>query len=177
MRGRNVGRTMIASSGSRDIELVDFDLILCLGLFYHLTNRDQLALIERAAGRPMIIDTHLDHGVHEHSVSERSRSAEGFEGCWYEEPNTLTSSWGNAASFWPTLASFHEMLALQGFRTVLAVDPWVTSDRTFFVAIPARVSRAAPRPSGPLRRRVSGWPRRGSRRSSRPGPSTTSGSG
>ncbi len=42
----------------------------------------------------------------------------------------------NKHSFWPTLASFHTMLARSGYSTVLTVEPWVTGDRTFFLALP-----------------------------------------
>jgi len=118
----------------RTVDLMPYDLVLCLGLFYHLTLEDQLHLLHRAAGRPMILDTHLDHGSHTHPLSDVITFGE-YQGRTYREPGHLTSSWGNAESFWPTLASFHKMLGESGF-TVLTLEPWIMSDRTFFLALP-----------------------------------------
>lgn len=121
-------------SDVRNVELRHFDLIMCLGLFYHLTLEDQLGLLRRASGRPLILDTHLDHGTHTHALSQLVTLGD-FEGRLYREPGRLTSSWGNSESFWPTLASFHKMLSENGF-TVLTLEPWLMSDRTFFLALP-----------------------------------------
>ncbi len=114
----------------------EFDVVACLGVFYHLTCADQVALLTRCSGRPMIIDTHLDHGEHAHQLSDRITQGEGYEGRLYREPGALTSSWENEQSFWPTLASFHTMLFRSGYSTVLTVEPWVTGDRTFFLTLP-----------------------------------------
>ena len=43
----------------RETSLEGYDLIVNLGLFYHLTLDDQLTLLDRAAGTPMILDTHV----------------------------------------------------------------------------------------------------------------------
>lgn len=120
----------------RTHDLSDYDLIACLGLFYHLTCEDQLSLLSRSAGRPIILDTHLDHGEHQHKVTAPVVQGDGYEGVLYTEPGATTSSWENRRSFWPTLPSFQRMLTESGYGTVLTVDPWRTSDRTFFVALP-----------------------------------------
>lgn len=119
----------------REHDLGHYDLIACLGVFYHLTCEDQLSLLARAAGKPLIIDTHLDHGKHAHPLSAPVVQGDGYEGRLYAEPGQLTSSWGNPRSFWPTLASFHRMLSEHAYGTVLTVEPWSTTDRTFFVAL------------------------------------------
>ena len=119
----------------REFALDEYDLILCLGLFYHLSLEDQLSFLARAAGRPVLLDTHLDHGSHVHRLSERV-SIDGYEGRLYQEPNALTSGWNNQHSFWPTLSSFRQMLTRYGFSNVLTLEPWITADRTFFLAIP-----------------------------------------
>ena len=119
----------------RDHDLTGYDLILCLGLFYHLTCDDQLDLLSRAHPRPMIIDTHLDHGTHDHQLSDPVVH-NGYQGRLYPEPRATTSSWGNDWSFWPTFESFHRMLADSGYSHVLTLEPWMTGDRTFFVALP-----------------------------------------
>lgn len=85
----------------------------------------------------MIIDTHLDHGQHEHELSDPV-TQDGFDGRLYSEPGKTTSSWGNPRSFWPTLDSFLRMLREHGFYPVLTVEPWVQPDRTFFLALPHR---------------------------------------
>lgn len=119
----------------RDIDMAPFDVVACLGLFYHLTLDDQLDLIRRCAGKPVIFDTHIDTGGGTHSLSDRLE-VEGYEGRMYSEPGKTTSSWKNAQSFWPTLPSFHRMLDDNGFGTVLTLEPWYLPDRTFFLALP-----------------------------------------
>jgi len=121
----------------REHDLSPYDLILCLGLFYHLTVDDQLALLDRCSGTPVIIDTHLDHGRHAHPLSDRVTQGDGYEGRLYREPGRATSSWANSESFWPTLASFQRMLVERGYSTILTAEPWITGDRTFFVALPS----------------------------------------
>jgi hypothetical protein len=114
-------------------ELSPYDVVACLGLFYHLTLEDQLDFLARVKA-PLIIDTHLDHGLHEHPLSDPVRFGD-YEGRLYREPGITTSSWGNPESFWPTLDSFHRMLGEHGYQTVLTVEPWIISDRTFFLAL------------------------------------------
>jgi SAM-dependent methyltransferase len=121
----------------RDAELKDFDLIVCLGLFYHLTLSDQVDLLRRAGGKPLIIDTHLDTGRPTQPLGER-QMFEGYEGrLFYEELQYATASWENEYSFWPTPASFYRMLGEAGYGVVLATEPWYQSDRTFFLALPS----------------------------------------
>ena len=119
----------------RETALDDVDLVLCLGLFYHLTLADQLGLLERAAGRPLMIDTHLDVGSGQ-QLSPRT-TVDGYDGSFYgETPDTPMSSWRNDKSFWPTRDSFFRMLVEHGYATILTAAPWVTADRTFFLALP-----------------------------------------
>jgi hypothetical protein len=131
-------RVRWVKSDVRDVDLADFDVVLCLGLFYHLTVDDQLDLLARASGRLLILDTHLDHGDHQHELSDRVTTTEGYEGRLYQEPRALTSAWRNTESFWPTLESFHRMLREAGYTSVLTLEPWILGDRTFFLALPGR---------------------------------------
>ena len=119
----------------RDVDMSRYDVIGCLGLLYHLTPQDQLSLLRRAAGKPIIIDTHVDNGKNTHPLSERV-TVDGYEGSWYREPGELTSSWRNRRSFWPTPESLYRMLDDCGYPVVLAAEPWVKPDRTFFLALP-----------------------------------------
>lgn len=121
----------------RETDLSGYDLILCLGLFYHLTLRDQLDLLARCSGTPLIIDTHLDVGKSDHVLSERQQ-VDGYEGRFYSEgaADTPLSSWGNELSFWPTPESFARMLAEHGYPVVLSGEPPVVVDRRFHLALP-----------------------------------------
>jgi Methyltransferase domain len=122
----------------RDAELAGYDMILCLGLFYHLTVNDQLELLKRCAGTPMIIDTHLANGLSTFTLSERVEVS-GYDGRWFVEAGDRpTASWKNPESFWPTPESFYGMLSDNGYSVVTAAEPWYLPDRTFFVALPSQ---------------------------------------
>ncbi|MGH8944249.1 MAG: class I SAM-dependent methyltransferase [Acidimicrobiia bacterium] len=122
-------------SDVREVDVTGFDLVACLGLFYHLTVPDQIDLLARCRGMPMIIDTHLANGLSTHPLSEEVEEL-GFTGRLYQEGTGLLSSWRNPQSFWPTPDSFHKMLDQAGYNLVLAVEPWYLPDRTFFLALP-----------------------------------------
>lgn len=120
----------------REHVLEGYDLIVCLGLMYHLTLDDQLDLLRRAAGIPLIIDTHLDTGRPTQPLSEQV-TINGYTGRMFvEETQYATASWGNRQSFWATVPDFHRMLNENGYPTILTVEPWYQSDRTFFLALP-----------------------------------------
>jgi SAM-dependent methyltransferase len=120
----------------RTADLSTFDMIVCLGLFYHLTLDDQIGLLRRCSGRPLIIDTHVDSGQPTQPLSERQFFGE-YEGrLFYEEQQYATASWENEHSFWPTTECFYKMLNDAGYSVVLASEPWYQSDRTFWLALP-----------------------------------------
>ncbi len=85
-----------------------------------------------------MIDTHLAAGesAFEESLSELV-DVDGLQGRWFREGDGHLSSWGNDLAFWPTPESLGRMLHDAGYDVVLEVDPWVMSDRRFFVALPA----------------------------------------
>lgn len=129
----------------RSFDLAGFDLVLCLGLFYHLTLDDQLDLLQRAAGTPVLLDTHVASGVHSAAATLSEpclveAGGEPYEGVWYREgPATdPLASWGNEQSFWPTPASLLRLLHAHHYTTVLEADPWVSPDRRFYLALPDR---------------------------------------
>lgn len=122
----------------REFDLTGYDLILNLGLFYHLTIEDQVDLLRRAAGTPMILDTHVVTDQLTFKLSPPVTIG-GYEGRMYSEKgwaDRATASWGNDESFWPTAAEFYRMLAEHGYPCVFAGTPWVTTDRTFFLCLP-----------------------------------------
>jgi hypothetical protein len=122
----------------REVELEGFDLVLCLGLFYHLTVGDQVALLDRAAGRPLILDTHVATKNPTHPLSEPV-TAGGYEGRLYDEKGwerRSTASWVNQESFWPTARELYRMLGEHGYPVVFEGVPRVLRDRTFFFCLP-----------------------------------------
>lgn len=124
----------------RDADLSGYDLILCLGLLYHLTLEDQLDLLNRATGTPLIIDTHVANGTHSkhaHRLSDLV-TVGGYRGQLFRERDATSprASWGNEESFWPTPRAFYRMLRKNGYRSVWAATPWYQPDRTFFLCLP-----------------------------------------
>lgn len=119
----------------RTVDVAPFDLVVCLGLFYHLTLDDQLDLLDRVAGRPLLLDTHVANGASRHALSDEV-TQQGYTGRFYKEGSGLRSSWRNVRSFWPTPESLHRMLAEHGYPVVFACEPWYLPDRTFFLTFP-----------------------------------------
>lgn len=127
----------------RKADLSDQDVVACLGLFYHLTLADQLELLDKCSGKPLILDTHVACEGNERSVHLPNLSDEvqpdGYAGRYYvENLSSPKASWGNEKSFWPTVDTLRRMLADSGYTAVLTLDPWYEPDRTFFLCLPGR---------------------------------------
>ena len=122
----------------RETDLSGFDLIANLGLFYHLTLDDQLSLLDRSKGIPMILDTHV--GVAREkgfSLSAMVRQ-QGYRGRFYSEEGLQdqpTASWGNDQSFWPAPGALYRMLNERGWEVFTAM-PYYEPSRTFFLCLP-----------------------------------------
>lgn len=124
----------------RDEKYDDYDAVACLGLWYHLTIDDQIDLLTRAAGRPIILDTHV---ANDKPCPMRKHLSEptiihGYKGRLYREPDQSTNSpaaWGNDFSFWPTPTSLYRMLDDHGYD-VLTAHPMYLPTRTFFLCLP-----------------------------------------
>jgi SAM-dependent methyltransferase len=113
----------------RDTDLNGFDLVLCLGIFYHLELADQVKLLGKCSGTPLILDTHM-------SMSGAETEG-GYAGHWYPEPDGVLSAWRNTRSWWPSLRSLKDMLTAAGYGTVNVLEPWYHGgDRTFFTCLP-----------------------------------------
>lgn len=122
----------------REVDLGDFDVIACLGLFYHLTLDDQLDLLVRASGTPIILDTHVANDRPTPMALSEPVTLRGYAGRLYEEPDQSThspASWGNDQSFWPRPRALYRMLAAHGYD-VLTATPWYLPSRTFFLCLP-----------------------------------------
>jgi hypothetical protein len=131
----------------REVELHGFDVIGCLGIFYHLSIDDQLDLLKRCSGIPILLDTHVANGrPTPHRLSAPVR-VKGYVGRLYKEPDQAsvsTAAWGNDASFWPQPRSLYRMLEEHGYN-VLTATPWYLPSRTFFLCLPRRSSGLASR--------------------------------
>lgn len=122
-------------SDVRTFDVAGYDCIALLGLLYHLELADQLDLLRRCAGTPTILDTH-------HSL-RTVVTVDGWEGRMFREPGTTTeerakvptASWGNPDSFWPTREALVRMLGEAGYTTVLALEPPILRDRTFYLCL------------------------------------------
>jgi hypothetical protein len=125
----------------RETDVTGYDVILLLGLLYHLELPDQLDLLRRCSGAVTILDTHhsnrpthVEGGYAGHTFGELP------EGHDTDLAGTPTAAWGNATSFWPTQPDLVRMLQDCGFATVLALVPPNLPDRTFYLCLPARRS-------------------------------------
>jgi hypothetical protein len=121
----------------RETDVGGYDVILLMGLLYHLELDDQLDLLRRCSGAVTILDTH-------HSTSPTHLEG-GYAGNTFREippdhPTTLaetpTAAWGNETSFWATQPDLVRMLHDCGFGMVLALVPPTLRNRTFYVCLP-----------------------------------------
>lgn len=125
-------------SDVRDVELAPYDLVSCLGLFYHLTLDDQLSLLDRCRGVPLVLDTHVANDKPAPMELSEPVSPRGYHGRYYREPDQArhsTASWGNERSFWPRPRALYRMLDERGYD-VLATMPFYLPTRTFFLCLP-----------------------------------------
>ena len=119
----------------RTFDVEGYDCIALLGLLYHLGLDDQRDLLRRCAGTPTILDTH-------HSLRP-TITLDEYEGHLYREPGSnleelaeiATASYGNPESFWPTRESLNRMLRDAGYHTILALEPPIIPDRTFYLCL------------------------------------------
>jgi SAM-dependent methyltransferase len=124
-----------------------FDVVLCLGLLYHLDQDDLFGFIDRLAEvctSVLILDTHVGlrprhryrHGGHEYrgvTFVEHSPEASAAQ-----RQRSLWASLDNEESFWPTRASLLNALQRAGFSSVLecGVPPMsAPRDRFTFAAM------------------------------------------
>jgi 2-polyprenyl-3-methyl-5-hydroxy-6-metoxy-1,4-benzoquinol methylase len=114
----------------QETDIAPYDLILCLGIFYHLTCEDQVAMVKRFKGKIAVVDTH--YGI----AAEMTRAVGGetYEGEIYLEGTGLTSSFGNRESFWPVERDLIRLLAMN--HSVLKWLPEHHPGRSFYLLMP-----------------------------------------
>jgi hypothetical protein len=122
----------------RETDLSSYDLISNLGLFYHLTLDDQLSLLDRASGTPMILDTHVGTADEKGFGLSEMTVQRGYRGRFYSEAGLQhipTASFGNDRSFWPAPRALQRMLTERGWD-VFTATPYYVPSRTFFLCLP-----------------------------------------
>jgi len=128
-----------------------FDVVLCLGILYHLEAPDVFHFVENIAAVCSgfaVIDTHV--GLRGHDT--RIHAGHEYRGFTFQEhapasgaQERLRSLWAsldNPTSFWPTRPSLLNLLARSGFTSVLEcqvpAEPEKPSDRLTLLAFKGR---------------------------------------
>ncbi len=122
----------------RETDVSGYDLISNLGLFYHLTIDDQLSLLDRSRGTPMILDTHVGIASEQGFSLSEMTTQRGYRGRLYSEERAQhlpTASFGNELSFWPAPKALQRMLTERGWD-VFTATPYYLPSRTFFLCLP-----------------------------------------
>ncbi|MDC0834411.1 class I SAM-dependent methyltransferase [Geitlerinema sp. CS-897] len=125
-----------------------FDIVLCIGIFYHLDAPDVFRFAENIAevcSRLAIFDTHVSQ------TADRTYEYQGrtYQGRSYTEDHTAWGSIGNEESTWLTRPSLYGLLNDVGFASVyechLPVVPKYVelrsrkqADRSTFIAVKNR---------------------------------------
>ncbi|TWG99877.1 hypothetical protein L598_001200000090 [Mesorhizobium sp. J18] len=127
----------------------DYDVILCLGVYYHLDQNMQHRLLERCKGKPIIIDTHIANPpgmpTRYGRMLGETYEKNGEWGADYKEAphlddkarkeTGLLASYDNPTSWWQTKDSLLQTLHQYGWPHVWTFDydglDFV--QRTFFV--------------------------------------------
>jgi len=139
-----LGSIRFIQSDIRDFDLEGFDVILAFGIFYHLTLKDQIALLRRCTDASVLL---VDTQIHDPRMPPEQTAPwwnqvvrQGdYEGILYPEKDTLMAAVGNPVSFWHTEASLLRLFGDCGFHEVTLVDPIYRSHygaRRFYVARP-----------------------------------------
>ena len=113
----------------RNFDLQGFDLIVILGLLYHLEIPDQLNLLKRSRGASTVV---VDTQVHipdlvctpePERFNDLHLTTDGYEGVEFTEARNPMAAFGNMKSFWHTENSILNLFDAAGFRAVTVVDP------------------------------------------------------
>lgn len=149
----------VVHQDARDLDTTQrFDVVLCLGLLYHLEGEAGVKLCHDLAaitGRVAVVETHTHVGRRHQVFSAGDRE---YAGRWVrefdrsageEERERLSrSSVGNAQSFWFTQPSLFNLLSDAGFSSVMQVRTphrRSTSDRVTLLCFKGPPRRAGQR--------------------------------
>jgi hypothetical protein len=129
----------IVSDDVRNIKpsLGKFDVVLCLGILYHLNLADGMKVLRTMAEMGtgiIIVDTHISHGF-------EKQTFEGVEYVGHTYWDNIESVWGsigNDDSWWPREEYLVQMLNNAGWRdvTLMKIQPYADQplDRMWAVA-------------------------------------------
>lgn len=112
-------------------ELSKYNVVICLGLLYHLTAKEQIRILKNALGKELIIDTHM-------AIKCETVISEGYEGTFYKEADNLEQMMKNPKastttleSFWFKESEFIRMLKDIGYTIIIKFMPEHYPNRTF----------------------------------------------
>lgn len=128
-RPQDLGAIKFVHSDIRRFQVEDADVVLNLGLFYHLTISDQVDILRRCNRVPFTI---LETQVHDPErlgdafgtrVFNGMVNEEGFEGVYFGEVDNPMASVENTQSFWHTDASMLRIIEHTGYMRVTIIEP------------------------------------------------------
>ncbi len=131
-----VGKIDFRHADLRDFKQNGFDVVLMLGILYHLDLEAQIDLLKRHCKSFVILDTQY--------ADESEYSQNGYEGVLFDELKktgklNTTSSFGNTKSFIHTLDSLEKLFLSCGYAKIERIVPstrsWV-GPRSFFRCYP-----------------------------------------
>lgn len=114
----------------------EYDLICILGLLHHLEVPDQVALIRKCVGTPLLIDTRIASAEVDSFGDYRGMLIREHGETREERDQVATASWGNEVSFRHTEESLTRMLRDCGFPIVFQARPPHRREYTFYFALP-----------------------------------------
>jgi hypothetical protein len=147
----------------------DFDVVLCLGLLYHLDDPvTWLCQIAKATRGLLIIDTHFapvdDNGLKSldpsirpglSALEQRKLGEIRCEGRWFQEipagvdlHSQPWAAYSNDRSFWLTKQSLFTALGLAGFDMVAEQHDWVLTEYAAYQVNLARIMVVAAKTGG-----------------------------
>lgn len=124
----DVGRITFVKADVREFPISDAEIVVNLGLMYHLTLSDQVRLLERVPkGAKMIMDTqvHIRHQIPPEGRTNIGEdcSRDSYHGALYKENQNAMASIGNPYSFIHTTESQERLFENTGFRRLTTVVP------------------------------------------------------
>lgn len=131
---------VLADVNSQDFQVGNVDIVLLLGILYHLTLKEQKALLMKCRTRLTMIDTHYTNTPR---VSE-----DGYEGIYYIEDEAIRqdprSAWTSSHSFWHTQSSLLRLFRACGYNRIIKVEPEADPKvlRSFYVCETSPSSRS-----------------------------------
>lgn len=117
---------------NKDFKPVGYDLICILGLLYHLTLDEQIALLKKCSYATTIIDTHY---TNDFEILNKN-----YKGKYYIEGEEIRkdarSAYTSSHSFWHTEESLIKLIHDCGYEVVVKVVPEVSKERYFYICEP-----------------------------------------